>query len=368
MSLPELELMKIDANADEMDAVNRFQEKSGRQLYPADPVRLMLSALAGLVTSLKQEVNDLYRQSFLSYARGERLDDKGVVFGVERLPEASAICTVEFILSDALEFDAIIPAGTRVAGGNYIFSTDNELSIPSGVVSGSVTATCTTAGESANGLIPGQVNKLVDPVAYVYQVSNITTSNGGSDIESDDRYRERIPDAIEALSVAGSEGAYRYLTMSAHPDIIDVSVIMPTPGDVNVYPLMSGGAIPSDEIINLIEEALNPSEARPLTDNVTVLKPTVVNYDIAMEWYVSPENAGLRTEIEEKVNKAVAEYISWQKAKVGRDISDSELMRRVLIAGASRVILTSPQYTVVDSTSVAVEGAVSAVCKGVQND
>ena len=35
----------------------------------------------------------------------------------------------------------------------------------------------------------------------------------------------------------------------------------------------------------------------------------------------------------------------WTKAKIGRDINVSELIRRMIVAGAKRVEVNSPEYT-----------------------
>ena len=65
-------------------------------------------------------------------------------------------------------------------------------------------------------LVVGQINTLVDPIAYISSVSNTTASTGGTDTEDDENYRERIQLAPESFSVAGSEGAYIYWARSAH--------------------------------------------------------------------------------------------------------------------------------------------------------
>lgn len=65
--------------------------------------------------------------------------------------------------------------------------------------------------------------------------------------EGDDRLRERIRLAPSTLSTAGPESAYRYHILSADSDIIDVAIDCPIdePNTVNIYPLMTGGAMPT---------------------------------------------------------------------------------------------------------------------------
>ena len=44
----------------------------------------------------------------------------------------------------------------------------------------------------------------------------------------------------------------------------------------------------------------------------------------------------------------------WQKTKLGRDINPSELISRIIIAGAKRVEVTYPIYTKIESTQIAI--------------
>ena len=53
-------------------------------------------------------------------------------------------------------------------------------------------------------------------------------------MESDVELRRRIQLAPEGYSVAGPEGAYLFHALSADPDVLDVSAMSPTPGEVLV--------------------------------------------------------------------------------------------------------------------------------------
>lgn len=134
-----------------------------------------------------------------------------------------------------------IPKWTKIESkdGKVIFRSNENTVIPAGEEIVDIGGTAETAGTIGNGYLAGEISKLLSPLAYIDKVENITISEGGSDIESDERLRERIKVAPESFSNAGSRGAYRYWAMTAHQDIVDVAILSPEPGVVKVYPLWS---------------------------------------------------------------------------------------------------------------------------------
>lgn len=90
-------------------------------------------------------------------------------------------------------------------------------------------------------------------------------------LESDNDFRVRIQQAFEGLSVAGSVGAYQFHGRSADGRVADVSVISPTPACVTVSVLSrEGNGAASDELIQIVNLALNAEDVRPVADRVTV--------------------------------------------------------------------------------------------------
>lgn len=125
-------------------------------------------------------------------------------------------------------------------------------------------------------------------------------------------------------------------------------------GEVNIISLLVNGEIPQQEMLTLIDETVNDKKVRPLTDKVLIKKTTIVNYDIELKYYISRENESMATSIQEKIEKAIDSFVLWQKSKLGRDINPSELISRIIMAGAKRVEITSPQYTKIEPTQIAI--------------
>ncbi|MNO15528.1 Baseplate J-like protein [compost metagenome] len=345
---------------------------AGRKLYPADPERLFILSLAQIIVQQRVLINDTAKQNLLRYARANVLDEIGVMYDTSRLPAESARTTIQFTLSIPLASATIIPAGTRVgpdgSGGELFFITTDVLQIHSGSLLGTVSAACSVAGVSGNGFIPGQISTLIDPIPFVQSVTNLTESSGGAEEETDNAYRDRIRSAPESFSVAGPAGAYEYWAKTASGAIIDVAVESPAPMQVLLVPLLVGGEIPTQDVLDAVESAVSDREIRPLTDQVTVQAPEAVSYDVNLTYYISNSRATEAATIQAAVNKAVSDYILWQKSRLGKDINPSELIARVMATGALRVAVSEPVFTVLNRTQVAKENDIVVNFGGLVDD
>jgi phage-related baseplate assembly protein len=114
---------------------------------------------------------------------------------------------------------------------------------------------------------------------------------------------------------------------------------------------MTDGTIASSEIKESVLEACNPDTVRPLTDYVVVGDPTVATYDISFTYYIPSDTDKPSSEFESAVQSAVAQYIQWQSAKLGRDVNPSYLIGLLMKTGIKRVDLTSPVFTVLNDGS-----------------
>ena len=354
-SLPEIVFVDADASKVESSILAEYASITGRSLAKGDPVRLFLLANAAIIILLLNKINETGKQNLLRYATGSNLDHLGALIGVERIAATAAVTTMQVTLSTELGTSTLIPAGTRfTAGDNVFFALDAPLLIPAGQTSGIGSATCLETGTVGNGYIAGQLTTLVDPVPYVASVSNVTISEGGAAIQDDDSYREDIHGAPEQFSTAGPDGAYIYHAKRASSKITDVAVWSPSPGTVEVRPLLEGGEVPGQELLNRVKDTLNDKRVRPLTDKVTVLAPEAVSYTVELTYYINRDDETQASAIQSAVNSAVAAYELWQKAKLGRDINPSELIARIMAAGAKRVAVTAPVFTKLEQTQVAI--------------
>jgi len=364
-----LEFVWADSTQILSDLIKTYQTISGRTIRPADPVYNFLSTLAYVVTFLKHSINYTGNQNLLRYAEGENLDALAELYGVKRLPAKPAITTLRFYIEQPLPFEVVIPKGTRATpDGQLFFKTTEEGKIEPGNTYVDIPAQCTTSGGIGNGFLPGQINQLVDPIPYVVKVENIATTLGGSDVESDERFRERIRLSLERFSTAGPRLAYEYWVKTAHQDITDVSVYSPQPGVVKVHFLVKNGELPSEDMLNLIRNFLNQDKIRPLTDLVLVEPPEVVNYEIKLTYWIHKKDEPLAGLIQKRVQKAVSDFVAWTGSKIGRDILPEELIQKVKEAGAYRVKVGAPTYTEISQSQVAKASNVQITYGGLVDD
>lgn len=336
-NLPEVNFVEVDPAKIQAEIITEYEKASGRSLAAGDPVRHILLSLAAIVIQQRQCNNITGQQNLLSYAQEGKLDALGDIVSCKRLSASPAITSLQFKLSQALANDYTIPAGFEVTNGIVTFATDGEIIIPAGELYGETAATCTIVGTAANDYLPGQITTIVNPLPYLESAKNTTMTSGGADIESDQAYAERIHIAPNSFSTAGPEKAYIYHALSVNPAIIDVSIHSPSPGVVNIYPLLKGGELPTEDVLNQVEEYCSGKTRRPATDFVEALAPAVKEYSIVIDYWITKEDATKSEAIKAAVTAAVEEYRKWQQTKIGRDITPDILIGKVMAAGAARI-------------------------------
>lgn len=349
----------------------KYKEVTGRTLTlrRADPETLKLYAVSVQIFQILMHIDMAGKMDLLKYAYGDFLDNLGALRGVTRLPAYPAKATVRFTLSAVQTSAVTIPQGTRVSNGDILyFATDDVAEIAIGSAYVDVPCTCLDDGEVGNGQIAGVLNTLVDPIAYIGSVANTEETTGGSEIESDEDFADRIYLAPGSYSVAGPTDAYIYHTKSYSSSIGDVEVSSPDACEVEVRFLMADNSMPTAGIISEVQEYLSADDKRPLTDQLTVLAPTGQNFNIDVTYYINKSDTDKAVSIQAAVNAAVAEYIAWQTGTIGKDINPSVLTQMMVAAGAKRVNVVSPAFTTVPTGSVARINTQTVTYGGLEDD
>lgn len=116
-------------------------------------------------------------------------------------------------------------------------------------------------------------------------------------------------------------------------------------GRVRIVPLMKDGKDPTDDVLERILETCSADDVRPMTDLVTVGKPTRKPYDIDLCYWVTPEAEGSVVRAIEGEGGAIERFVKEQDSRLGRDINPDMLESYIMEAGAIRVDITKPLYT-----------------------
>lgn len=347
------------------EVIEKLQSDVGETLYPGDERRIFGESICGLWVILFNTIDNVAKQTFLRWARNEVLDAIGDMFyQTYRLPSEPAKTTLRYSINDYFERDIEIPAGTRAESGDgKCFATDVDAIIHIGELAVDIPATAVEGGSDYNGYLAGSIVTMTDLVSFVDTVTNLVTTSEGTDVETDDAYRERIRLAMDRPSNAASRNGIIYFVKSADVLISDVCVTTPEANNVKVSFVLSNGELPDEEMIENVKAILLRDDIRAMNDIITVEAPKTKEYDIKLKYFVTDENEASAVQAIEDVTYksdtgaictgAIEQYRLWQDSKIKRDINPDKLIKLILDAGADRVQITSPTYKELSDHEVA---------------
>lgn len=369
MPISNISFVETDVETLQATVVARYEQITGRTLYPGNPERLFLNCLVYLLALQRAQIDVAAKRNTLMYADGVYLDLIGEMLGVTRLTATPAQTTLRFNLDTPLTFPVNIPLGTRCTpDGELFFATTELATILVGQTMIEVNAMCTVVGSVGNDWQNGQINQMSDTVSYIEYVENTSVSFGGSDAETDERFQERIRLAPESFSVAGPRDAYQFYALSSNPDVADASVWSPIPGLVRVAVLMQNGRIPTVQELAGVYAVLSADEVRPLTDTVEVISPSEVHYSIAAQYWIRRDYSALAANIQQQVTDAVNKFAAFHSARLGRDVNTSVLYEYIQsVEGVKRVKIFAPEDIVVTEGAVAICSAMSVNYQGLED-
>jgi len=338
------------------DMISAFESASGRVLQPAQVERLLIDLYAYRESLVRNAIQYAGQQNLLAFAIFPMIDYLGSLVGVTRLQAQPATTTIEFTLSNPLTINVTIAAGTSVGSGDgqVVFATNADVVISAASTSATANATATVAGMAGNGFLAGQISVLLNPSALISSASNTSTSSGGSAPETDDHLRTRIQAAPNQFSSAGPAGAYRFFALGVDPSIIDVQVVSPAPGTVNVYVLTGPVAvqpvaapnatgIAGSALLSSVQAALTADTVRPLTDTVVTSSVTEIDYQInaTITLYSDVDP----TQTMGAAATAIQQFAIELASEIQRDIVPSQIITALSVAGVYEVTLSAPIYT-----------------------
>jgi phage-related baseplate assembly protein len=184
----------------------------------------------------------------------------------------------------------------------------------------------------------------LDNLAAFYMVTRL---NGEGDAE----LRERIILAVDGFSTAGPIGAYRFHGLSADPDVKDIGVQSPNPGEVLITVLSkTANGVAPPNLLSTVTAALNDEDVRPLTDAVTVQSASVLDYQVTAQiWCYAGIDGNF---VRDAATRAVHDYTDAMH-RLGHDVTISGLYRALHQPGVQRAEITNPTATITRNESQA---------------
>ena len=176
-----------------------------------------------------------------------------------------------------------------------------------------------------------------------------------------------LPDGGEAVAGADYTATYddELLTLAlsgalASAEAVRIRITRIMYGRVKIVPICAGGELPDEGILEDVLKICAADDVRPLTDRVQVEAPSTELYDIELTYYTTKSTESEVVKNVEGPDGAINRYIYWQGSTLDQDINPDELRKLILCPhwtenqiGATRVIITKPEYKELPSTTVA---------------
>lgn len=367
--LPDITFAYKDPELIKAQLAARFKDKSGRELAAADPIMTIFNVITAELVGLRSTIDFTGKQNLLAYSRDSYLDHKNKDFDLERFQAVKAAATIRFTLNQLQKEDVVIPAGTKVnADSKVYFMVQEDTTVKLGLSYIDITCLATIGGEIGNNYLPGTIVTQFNPLPFIGGVLNLDMSAGGVNRESDESFRERRLVAPHALSTAGPDKGYEYWARTASSSIIDVEPYSPTPGVVQIIPLMTDGRFPTGAELDLITKACRPDDRRPLTDKVESVTPVAADYEIKLTYWISSKAEIDTPQIQANVTAAIDKFIYLTKTKLGRAINPSVLENMIMAAGARRVSIEKPGQKELTSLQVGNNTNCDVTYGGIEKD
>lgn len=176
--------------------------------------------------------------------------------------------------------------------------------------------------------------------------------------ESNTELRLRGQEAWEGLSVAGPAAAYEFHARSADGRVADARALSPEPCDALIIVLSrEGDGTASQELLDIVYEALTPEDIRPLADRVTVQSAEIIDYLIDAELQLYEEATTAQEPILEAANARLQRFVEAQhrqRRRLGVSIYRDAIKAALHVEGVETVNLISPsEHIIIDKTKAA---------------
>jgi len=324
---------------------------------PSAAIRNLLEVIASPIAEVYQLLQTVTSQSWVETATGEWLELKVREVGIERKPAVKAQVYLTFSVEEAPEQDIVIPANTICKsekdedGNEYRFYTMEEAVFEAGDTEIIVLAEAETAGSEYNVGV-NTITRLVTPVSGISVVTNTDWLNNtfdppvsipymkreGTDVESDERLRQRAIGIWETVGIGGTRTAYQTWALSVQ-GVIAASVLDDFPfgpGTIGVV-IVGPNGVPSPQLIQDVYDYIKLR--KPLTADVRVLGPVIETVNLTLT--VTRFASAAEEDVDDDVLKSIEEFA--ENLQLGEGLILSRMVNKLMDAvGVYNVQVISP--------------------------
>jgi len=159
-------------------------------------------------------------------------------------------------------------------------------------------------------------------------------------MESDSALRERIRLAMYVRTTAGAANQYKYYALSAHADVLDVSITSPNPGEVLISILSHiGSGVAGQAVLDAVQAACNADDVRPLTDFVHAQSANIIDYTVSVAVTMYPGFDPIT--VQQAAYNQINTYCERHHA-LGHDITRAGIIAAASVEGVQNVSVASP--------------------------
>lgn len=170
--------------------------------------------------------------------------------------------------------------------------------------------------------------------------------------ETDDRYKVRIILGIQGRSTGGTAPRYRYVAMGASIRVADAVVYTEgTSPQVNIAVFATdNNGVADTTLLALVDAAVQADTVRMVNDRIVVRSAVVTVVAVTADMWLAPNaDASILATLQATIPPAWA-----AEAALGRDLTLSWIISRLMVYGVQRVAVTAPTADVIVSPFQAV--------------
>lgn len=291
------------------------------------PHRVLIEALVFCIAEMLYYVNQILLALTVSFFENT---------GVTREEGNKSTALQTFYLSLLPTSAVIIPANTEVTsdGGELSFYTTKQLIIPAGVQEGAVTVIAKEPG-SAYNLPALTINNLLQPIPFISFTTNLESSFGGTDPETDEDaitrgQREiRIKNLISAddFEIAGEAILGDGSTIKA-VGLLGLDKVSKELGATHLFVLNRNGLPATDAEIKFLNDELN-AISKPTMSLARYISPAEI-VDIKAEVILTPTNEIQNLDqVSEEIWRSLLELFNPKNFKQDKQIFANKIITNV---------------------------------------